>query len=372
MTRRTFLAAAAASAARADTTAVFPAEWRRYPDPATEFEVLRLTDSSRDSYLPRPYNRAISRRGHFLIYTTDRGSGRTLERMDLKSGQSREIAREGGGGGGILETSPTLSADEKTAYYVAQDGVYTASLNGGKTHRVYTMPDGASASGGFSVSDDSLNAFLIERASSGRYRLLVIPLRGGPAVTAVESPDPLSDPIPRPRRAGVLYRHGSEIWLVNYDGAQNRRLRLAASGDPGQASWSPEGRQVVYLNFPGDHTQLTSIREATPDTNEDRQVAATSQFVSFGLNGDGSVIAGASGSKASPYVLLMVRSVRRELTLCEHRAADPALVCPVFAPDSRRVYFQSDRHGKLAIYSINVERLVTETEVAGGPDADKE
>jgi oligogalacturonide lyase len=49
------------------------------------------------------------------------------------------------------------------------------------------------------------------------------------------------------------------------------------------------------------------------------------------------------------------------MTLCEHHAKDATTVCPVFAPDSRRVYFQSDREGKAAIYSVNVESLVEPT-----------
>jgi oligogalacturonide lyase len=40
------------------------------------------------------------------------------------------------------------------------------------------------------------------------------------------------------------------------------------------------------------------------------------------------------------------------------------MVEPVFAPNSRRVFFNSDRHGKLAIYSMQVEKLVEETEDA--------
>jgi len=43
----------------------------------------------------------------------------------------------------------------------------------------------------------------------------------------------------------------------------------------------------------------------------------------------------------------MLRSVRRELTLCEHRASRP------------------DRHGKPAIYSLHVERLVERIGDAG-------
>jgi oligogalacturonide lyase len=70
---------------------------------------------------------------------------------------------------------------------------------------------------------------------------------------------------------------------------------------------------------------------------------------------------GASRSKAQPTIILLIRSVKRELTLCEHRASDPGSVHPVFSPDSRRVYFQSDHQGKSALYSVNVELLVEPT-----------
>ena len=46
------------------------------------------------------------------------------------------------------------------------------------------------------------------------------------------------------------------------------------------------------------------------------------------------------------------------MTLCQHHASRPASVSPVFSPDARRVYFQSDEEGKEAIYSVNVELLV--------------
>ena len=88
----------------------------------------------------------------------------------------------------------------------------------------------------------------------------------------------------------------------------------------------------------------------------------TTQFVAFNRNADTSVFVGASGSKASPYLLLLVRSVKRELPLCQHRASDPRQVTSFFSPNSQRVIFQSDRDGKMAIYSIAVDRLVEATE----------
>jgi oligogalacturonide lyase len=162
----------------------------------------------------------------------------------------------------------------------------------------------------------------------------------------------------------VLYRRGGGLWLANYDAKQNYRLRVA-EGAIGPALWSPDGRSVYYLSYPPDGThKLHSLREFVPDSNEDTAIADTSQFVGIGRNADASVFAGASGSKASPYVLLLVRTVRRELTICEHRASDARMVSPVFSPNSQRVFFGSDRHGKPAIYSLAVEKLVEETETA--------
>jgi oligogalacturonide lyase len=50
------------------------------------------------------------------------------------------------------------------------------------------------------------------------------------------------------------------------------------------------------------------------------------------------------------------------MTLCEHHATQPETVQPVFSPNSRRVYFQSDRDGKPALYAVNVESLVEPTD----------
>jgi oligogalacturonide lyase len=206
-----------------------------------------------------------------------------------------------------------------------------------------------------------LYAALVEQ-KPGSSRLRLITMRTGTVATLAEGSDPISDPLPRPKRAGMLYRRGAdELWLVNFDGAQNRKLRLAAGG-LGSAMWSADGRTVLYLNFPATPKQLNNIRECTPDTNEDKPIANTSQFVALNRNGDSSVFIGASGSKASPYILLLVRSVKRELTLCEHRASDPRMVAPIFSPNSQRIFFQSDRDGKMAIYAMTVDRLVAETE----------
>jgi oligogalacturonide lyase len=58
----------------------------------------------------------------------------------------------------------------------------------------------------------------------------------------------------------------------------------------------------------------------------------------------------------------LLRAGASERTMCEHKADNAEAVAPLFSPDSQRIYFQSDRHGKAAIYSMHVERLVEKTE----------
>ncbi len=356
-TRRLFLTGLPAAKlwAASGNGQTFPSEAKRYSDPATEFEILRLTDPSHASRLPPYYSRAISRRTTFLIYSGDRAAAPQAYRMDLKSFESRQLTNAEA----LSPHSLSLSADEKWLYYADAGTVFAANLSNLRHRTLYQAPRGFSAAY-VSVADDSTHACVVE-AAGDLTRLRIVRLAGSVAVGTIESREPIADPMPRPRRAGVLYRRGGELWLTDYDGSHNRRLRTAA-GAIGSALWSADGRTILYLNFPEDRKQLHNIREFAPDTNEDRLVANTSQYACFGRNTDASVFAGASGSKASPYVLLMARAVKRELALCEHKASDPSQVAPVFSPNSQRVFFHSDRHGKMAIYSVRVERLVEETD----------
>ena len=189
------------------------------------------------------------------------------------------------------------------------------------------------------------------------------PLAAGGVRTVIEAPVAMSHPLHRPGRAQLFYRRGDDgLWMVNQDGREDHRLKLAPGGAV-SANWTRDGRTIVYLNLPEDTHQLRAIREFTPDTANDKPISKTSQFASFSPNRDASVFVGASANKVSPTVLLLLRVTQREMTLCEHKATAPAAVAPVFSPDSQRVYFQSDREGKPAIYSMHVDRLVEKTDV---------
>ena len=333
MERRGFLALFAGG--------IFPSELRRYPDPSTELEVLRLTDPAHTSFLPR---HGASRRGNFLIYSNDRSGASQVYRMDLKTGDSRQLTEAQA----LDPCTVHLLPNDSGFVYCDGDSLKLAMMSG-RARDVATVED---RKGPLSVSEDGQYCSYI---AGGRVQLATMGAK--PSVTAL-APTPALFAKIRPRRSQVLYvREDGSPWLVNFTGQGNRALKmdpLAAAEIPA-TEWTPQGRTFAYL-------RETTLREHTPDENADHLVAKTSQFADFGINGDASVFTGASRSKASPYVLLLLRVTRREFTLCEHRSSDPSTVSPVFTPNSQSVLFQSDRHGKPAIYRIRVEKLVEPTD----------
>ncbi len=307
--------------------------------------------------MPGYCGRALSRRGDRLLYASNRLGSMQAYLMDIKNGQSRLLTSAAQLDAATLQLSP----DDNNFYYFDEDTLWQSSLSAVRGRAVYQVPGNWRRGEGLSLLETGLYALLSEE-SGGTKRLRQINLVRATAVTIWEGAGRIAHPQPRPRRASVLYRGaGESLWLVHSDGQQNRRLQTAP-GASGPARWSPDGRTVLYLNFPDDPKKLKNLREHNPDTGEDRLIAVTTQFVHFGANADASVFVGPSGSKASPHVLLLLRVARREFTLCEHRSSDPAIVAPIFSPDSQRIYFQSDRHGKPAIYSMVVDRLVEKTE----------
>ncbi len=360
--RRWFLfslpAAACFAAENTGKGRILPSVVKRYPDPATEFPISRLTDPAHTSLLPA--GRSIARHGGFLLYASDMTGRFEAYRLDLKNGQSRQLTECED----LDPASVTLLSGDRAFCFLDGKSLVNCNLASFKTHEIYRIPEGFERGHGLGVAEDAQYAAVVEKGSS--YRLMLVHMIDGTATKLVECDEEIRDPLPRPRRASILYRRAAGIWLANYDAQQNYRLHLA-DGETGPAQWSPDGRTMLYLNYPAEPHKLHTLREFTPDSNEDKLIASTTQFVGFGLNADASVFVGASGSKASPYVLLLVRAVRRELTMAEHRASNAQMVAPIFAPNSQRIFFVSDRDGKPAIYTMSVEKFVEETDSPAAP-----
>jgi Tol biopolymer transport system component len=362
-TRRSLLAAAIAARrlfGQGQAGAIFHSDSQRYADPLTELDVYRLTKPDYATTMTAYYNRGIARNSGWMLCGCDRTGSAEAFRLDLKSAEMRQLTQSGG----LDRTTLTLTPDNRSFCYFADRSLFLVGVGGAHARELYKIAEGWERGAGLSVGPDGTHATFVERKGEAS-RLRMVTLGQGAARTVTEAPFEMSHPIHRPMRAQILYRQGREaLWLVNLDGAQNRKLRTAA-GMIESPNWSSDGRTVLYLNLPEDKKQLNNVRELSPDANTDKLLAKTSQFACFGANRDASVFVGASRN-ASPALLLLLRVTQRERTLCEHKASDPESVAPVFSPDSQRVYFQSDRHGKPAIYSMHIEKLVEKTEDSDG------
>lgn len=329
-----------------------PAERFRYLDPATEFVVERLTDPAYSSFLPPPHGRAIARRGGFLLFSSNRTGVFQVYRMEERGGECEQLTEAVA----LDPASLTLLAGEGGFCYFDGPVLHRVSLRRLRDRAVYRMPDGWQRRGFLGAASDRDEIVVVE-SRAGRSALRVIGAGSGRATTVLERSGLIEEPVFRPRRPEILYRYQGELWCTGRQGQPHFRL-AAPPGQVRMAFWSPDGNAVLYLHQPAEKGRLSAIREYELATHSDRLLAQTSQFACFSHNRDASVFVGASANLASPHLLLLLRAARRELTLCEHRAGDPSRVHPVFSPDNRRVYFQSDREGNSAIYRMTVERLV--------------
>lgn len=329
---------------------------KHYTDPSTEFEVVRWTDPAYACYFPNYYCRFVARKHKFLIYGSTRTGTMQACQLDLGNGRRRSLTGERQLDGSSL----TLFPDDRHFAYFAGDTLWKENLSHLRRRPLYRVAGGWGRGEGFALSRDGRYATVPE-TNGRRFRIRLIDLHRRRISTAVESKTPLRHPVPRSRSASILYRDENDsLWVAGFRGRNRRRLRTAP-GKTGPAIWSPAGDSVLYLNFPAERSRRNNLREYFVDTRQDRLVALTSQFVCFGVNANASVFVGASGSKAMPYVALLLRTGGRELTLCEHDASNPSAVEPVFSPDSRFIFFLSDRDGHSAIYSIRVDNLVEAT-----------
>lgn len=357
LSRRDFLAAATVAAPLArGATRAFPSELKKLTDPATEFPIIRLTSPENNCNLPSAASRFLSRKGNFMLHSSDRSGGKTaIYKLEIKNGDNTIVAE----GEAIEPRFAALTPDDRSCCYADGDSLFVVPLGGGKARELYHSPEGWQRAGLPAFTEDGIASLWPDRKDQ-TYRIRLISSMKPGATTVLESPEAVGELAPRPRRAGFMYRRGKELWLASFDGQQNYRLKLTGLAFT-SAQWTSDGRSILYLNRP-EAPALSEIREFTPDTNEDKLVAKTSQFAVFGRNADSSVFVGASGSKASPYLFLLVRTVKRELAIAEHKASDPTSVTPVFSPNSQRVFFETDREGHRCLYSMTVDKLVEETE----------
>jgi oligogalacturonide lyase len=354
ITRRAMLAALpgclfADTVAKKAKSLPHTSEFFRFLDPITETPVVRLTNIRTNSFLPAPTNRFVSVKDRFLIFSSDRRGSLAPFQLDLHTGLVSQLAKPQK----LQPESLCLNGKRNALYFLDGDALQEVML---ANRRSRVLAENVSSFCEMGSGADANPNFAIVR--QGRLETL----NSGSNVLAQ---DVENFCLTRPGGAGCAFQKLTnstqrELWYAPFSAPGNPVL--LARGKMANPVWAPDGKALLFLREVARQSSVASeIHSVSPEAPTERRVAATSQFAAFSPNADASVFVGASRSKAQPTVLLLVASVQREFTLCEHRASHPAAVSPVFSPDSKRVYFQSDHEGKSALYSVNVESLVEST-----------
>ncbi len=141
--RRWFLATLAATCAAEPhgKGRTFPSVAVRYPDPATEFTVLRLTDPQFSSSLPLAGNRGVTARS--LLYASDMAGDWQAYRMDLKNKESRQLTEAGH----LDPASIALLPKDRGFWHFDGPTLVETAFAGLKSRDVYHVPDVTSADG---------------------------------------------------------------------------------------------------------------------------------------------------------------------------------------------------------------------------------
>jgi len=256
-------------------------EWQRYSDPATDLEVIRLTDPSFASGMTASHLRQFTRHGESLLYWSERyatsaPAARQAFLLDLKNGGSSQLTEAAA----LDPASLSLSPDDRSFFFFDGLSLKNGQLANNQIREIHAVPEDAVRTG-FSIGADG-SAIFSERRN-GRSRIVSVLRQQTRRIVEIDRE--IEELMVRPRRTQVLYRAGGGLWLVNHDGSGNRQLKTEP-GSIGAALWIPSGRTFIYLHIPEDPKELVTLREHAPDEGTDTLLAKTSQFISASPNAD--------------------------------------------------------------------------------------
>src|SRR5947209_4913398 len=141
VSRRSLLLSAVAAArliAAEQKGVALPSDAQKYPDPATEFDVYRLTRPDYSSTMTAYYNRGIARNSGWMLFCCDRTGTPQGFRIDLKTGETKQLTEAEGLDGSSL----TLLPDNRSFCYFAARSLFMVNLANLRVRELYQVPEG--------------------------------------------------------------------------------------------------------------------------------------------------------------------------------------------------------------------------------------
>ena len=171
------------------------------------------------------------------------------------------------------------------------------------------------------------------------------------------------------------YRLEAEIWVMDSDGGNARRLTHNTSDDFG-AVWSPDGRTILFgaTQFGPDDSGALVVRSAhiyAIDAEGGKPTRITpldmrAQFPSWSADGNRIVFHGRPATGSAAFEIFTMNpdgTALQQLTANDHVDARPD-----WSPDGTRIAFQSNRDGSTDIFVMNADGTgVTQLTSSDGP-----
>jgi TolB protein len=146
----------------------------------------------------------------------------------------------------------------------------------------------------------------------------------------------------------VENREVKEIYVADYDGANQRRLTVSRQLNL-NPSWAPDSRSLAYTTYrPNPDIFISRIYEGVLQ-NPTRGVGTNYVPV---FSPDGKQLAFMSARDGNPEIYVMNADGSNIRRLTNHPAGESS---PTWSPSGSQIAFTSDRTGKAQIYVVNID-----------------
>lgn len=369
-----------------------PLSFRRYHDPDTGHEILRLTPPHIICHRNYFYQKCFTQDGRHLLFGGEFEGHRNYYLLDLE----RQMATQLTEGAGDNTFGGFLSQDDRSLWYVKdQRELRRVDLESLEEHRVYDVDEQWVAYGTWVANStctklvgieikksdwrplDTWQAFRDFFFTAPECRLITIDLQTGEQRTLLQEKRWLGHPIYRPNDdSTVAFCHegprdviDARMWLINEDGSGLRKVRQHEDNESfTHEFWVPDGSALYYVaHNEGDAHRY--LWKADPHTLENTRLRAIPPCSHLMSNHDGTLVVGDGAPHKTgdvdlndPYIWLFDLEKNTQRPLCRHDSSWKVLdndrqvthPHPSFTPDNQWVLFSSDNEGMPALWLARV------------------